>query len=238
MKTLILCGGRGTRLREHTETLPKVLVEIGGRPILWHIMQIYASQSLADFVLATGYLGGKVSEYFLSREASDKQPGVAMQFIDTGQETNTGGRVAKCKSHLDQETFCVTYGDCVADIDLGRLLAFHAAHGRIATITVIQPRLPFGVVSLGAGDSVARFEEKPRLDGWINGGFFVFNSEIFNYLTGDEMLENGPFERLSADGQLMAYRHEGFWACMDTYKENLELNHLWASGQAPWRVGF
>ena len=229
METVILCGGKGTRLRELTAAMPKVLVEIGGRPILWHIMKTYSHQGFSEFVLALGYLGDEVRRAF---ETTDE--GWTVDAVDTGQETQTGGRIARLQDHVHADTFFATYGDGVADIDLGRLLEFHRAHGRVATVTVVRPRLQFGLVEVDAGGQVQDFTEKPLFDGWINGGFFVFDRRVFDYLDDDSTLEREPMRRLAADGQLMAYRHEGFWACMDTYKDSVELNNAWASGEAPW----
>ncbi len=254
MQTVILCGGRGTRLREYTEALPKVLVEVGGRPILWHIMRGYAHRGFNDFVLALGYLGDRVKEYFLDyhgwrgrdlwlRLGSQNPPEVVGQredwsiiFADTGPETNTGGRLKRIQRYLREGTFFATYGDGLSDLDHQHLLEFHRSHGRIATVTVVRPRLTFGIVELDGGHRVARFSEKPQLDSWINGGFFVFDERVFEYLGEDSVLEREPLERLAADGELMAYRHEGFWACMDTYKDNVDLNNAWACGRAPWRT--
>jgi len=254
MQTVILCGGRGTRLREYTEALPKVLVEVGGRPILWHIMRGYSHHGFNDFVLALGYLGDRVKEYFLDhhgwrgrdlylRLGAQAPPEIVAQredwsiiFADTGLETNTGGRLKRVQRYVREKTFFATYGDGLSDLDYRHLLEFHRSHGRIATVTVIRPRLTFGVVQLDGGHRVARFSEKPQLDSWINGGFFVFDERVFDYLGGESVLEREPMERLAADRELMAYRHEGFWACMDTYKDNVDLNNAWASGRAPWRI--
>jgi glucose-1-phosphate cytidylyltransferase len=229
---VILCGGRGTRLRERTESVPKALVEIGGRPILWHVIQIYAAQGFDCFLLATGYMGEAVEEF----AAAERWPqGVRVECVDTGLDTPTGGRVAALGQQLGDETFCVTYADGVADIDLGALLDFHREQGATATVTVVRPSLQWGVAELD-GDAVAGFVEKPRSEHWINGGFFCFEPGVFDYLGPDSVLEREPLERLAADGQLRAYRHEGFWDCMDTYKDAVVLNDLWASGRATWRL--
>jgi glucose-1-phosphate cytidylyltransferase len=229
---VILCGGRGTRLRERTESVPKALVEIGGRPILWHVIQIYAAQGFERFVLATGYMGEAVAEF----AAGERWPeGVRVECVDTGLDTPTGGRVAALADRLAGESFCVTYADGVADIDLGALLDFHREQGALGTITVVRPNLQWGVAEL-AGDSVAGFVEKPRSEHWINGGFFCFEPGIFDYLDPDSVLERAPLERLATDGELRAYRHEGFWDCMDTYKDAVVLNDLWAGGRAAWRI--
>ena len=255
MKTVILCGGRGTRLREYTETIPKVLVEVGARPILWHIMKGYAYYDYTEFVVALGYLGDRIKQYFLDyhrwkghdlhlRLGSNGSPELLgadqedwlLTFVDTGPDTNTGGRIRRVRSHLQDDVFFVTYGDGVSDLDLRRLEEFHRSHGRIATVTVVRPKLNFGVLEVDAERRVTQFNEKPCLDGWINGGFFVFDSRVFDYLEADSVLEREPMERLAADGQLMAYQHRGFWACMDTYKDNVDLNAAWSSGAAPWRT--
>lgn len=230
---LILCGGRGTRLRERTESVPKALVEIGGKPILWHVIEIYAAQGFERFLLATGYLGGMVEEFVAAEEWPE---GVVVECVDTGLDTPTGGRIKLLADRLGDERFCATYADGVADVDLGALLDFHAGHGDLATVTVVQPHLPWGVAELDGADRVERFVEKPRGERWINGGFFCFEPGALDYLAPDSVLERRPLERLAADGQLHAYRHEGFWDCMDTYKDAVVLNDLWASGEAPWRI--
>jgi glucose-1-phosphate cytidylyltransferase len=229
---VILCGGRGTRLRERTESVPKALVEIGGRPILWHVIQIYAAQGFDRFLLATGYMGEAVAEF----AAGERWPeGVRAEAVDTGLDTPTGGRVAALGERLGDESFCVTYADGVADIDLGAQLEFHRAHGSLATVTVVQPDLQWGVAELD-GDRVAGFVEKPRSEHWINGGFFCFEPAALAYLDAASVLEREPLARLAAEGQLRAFRHEGFWDCMDTYKDAVTLNDLWAGGEAPWRI--
>jgi len=229
---VILCGGRGTRLRERTESVPKALVEIGGRPILWHVVQIYAAQGFDRFLLATGYMGEAVEEF----AADERWPeGVRVECVDTGLDTPTGGRVAALSERLAGGTFCVTYADGVADVDLAALLEFHAGHGARATVTVVRPNLQWGVAELD-GDEVAGFVEKPRSEHWINGGFLCFEPEALGYLGPESVLEREPLERLAAEGQLRAYRHEGFWDCMDTYKDAVVLNDLWSAGRAPWRI--
>jgi glucose-1-phosphate cytidylyltransferase len=229
----ILCGGRGTRLREHSQELPKPLVEIGGRPIVWHVMRLYAAHGFERFVLATGYRGDAIAA-FAAAEAWPQ--GVSVDCVDTGVDTNTGGRIGRLRERLaGEETFCVTYADGVADIDLAALLAFHGAHGAQATMTVVRPRLQFGVTEL-SGDRVSGFHEKPRSEHWINGGFFCFGAAVLDRLGEDSVLEREPLEGLAAAGELRAYRHEGFWECMDTYKDAVALNDLWAAGTAPWRM--
>jgi glucose-1-phosphate cytidylyltransferase len=229
---VILCGGRGTRLRERTESVPKALVEIGGRPILWHVVRIYAAQGFDRFLLATGYMGEAVAEF----AAAERWPeGVRVECLDTGLDTPTGGRVRAAAERLGHERFCVTYADGVADVDLGALLEFHRGHGALATVTVVRPDLQWGVAEL-RGDEVTGFVEKPRSEHWINGGFLCFEPGVLDYLAEDSVLEREPLARLAAGGELRAFRHEGFWDCMDTYKDAVVLNDLWTAGRAPWRV--
>lgn len=230
---VILCGGRGTRLREHAEALPKPLVEVGGRPILWHVMQLYLVQGLGHFILCTGYKGELIERFVAD---CDWPASVTVDCVDTGLETPTGGRIKLVQDRLGEGTFCATYADGVADIDLAELLDFHARSEATATMTVVQPELPFGVADLD-GDGVVRgFREKPRSDHWVNGGFFCFEPGIFEHLTVDSVLEREPLERLAVAGRLQAYRHTGFWDCMDTYKDTIELNDRWARGEAPWKL--
>ena len=212
--------------------MPKALVEIGGRPILWHVIQIYAAQGFDRFLLATGYMGEAVAEF----AAAERWPqGVEVEAIDTGLDTPTGGRIAALAGHLDGERFCATYADGVADVDLGEQLDFHDGHGALATVTVVQPNMQWGVAELH-GDRVAGFVEKPRSEHWINGGFFCFEPGVLDYLRPESVLEREPLARLAADGQLRAYRHEGFWDCMDTYKDAVVLNDLWTDDRAAWRI--
>jgi glucose-1-phosphate cytidylyltransferase len=231
---VILCGGRGTRLRERTETVPKALVEIGGRPILWHVIGIYASQGFERFLLATGYLGEAVKTFV----AGEEWPGLSVECVDTGADTPTGGRLALLGDRLGTERFCVTYADGVADVDLEALLRFHAEQGALATMTVVRPHLQWGVAEIGEDGRVDGFVEKPRSEHWINGGFFCFEPEAISYLDETSVLEREPLARLAAHGQLCAHRHHGFWDCMDTYKDAVILNDLWASGEAPWATRF
>jgi glucose-1-phosphate cytidylyltransferase len=229
---VILCGGRGTRLRERTESVPKALVEIGGRPILWHVIQIYAAQGFERFFLATGYMGEAVAEF----AAAERWPqGVRVECVDTGLDTPTGARVRALGERLKGEAFCVTYADGVADVDLGALVEFHREHGALASVTVVRPHLQWGVAELD-GDDVTGFVEKPRSEHWINGGFFCFEPGVLDYLDEDSVLERKPLSRLAGDGELRAFRHEGFWDCMDTYKDAVVLNDLWTAGRAPWRI--
>jgi glucose-1-phosphate cytidylyltransferase len=229
---VILCGGRGTRLQEHSQAIPKPLVEIGPMPIVWHVIQLYAVQGFTRFLLATGYRGELIEEFVASHEWPD---GVRVECVDTGLETQTGGRIKLLEGSLaGEESFCVTYADGVADIDLQALLDFHAGHGALASMTVVRPELQFGVTELEPDGRVRGFREKPRSEHWINGGFFCFQAPVLDYLERDSVLERAPLERLAAEGQLRAHRHEGFWECMDTYKDAVALNDLWASGDAPW----
>jgi glucose-1-phosphate cytidylyltransferase len=222
---VILCGGRGTRLQEHTAAIPKPLVEIGGRPIVWHVVQLYAVQGFRRFILATGYKGELIERFVADCPWPE---GVRVECVDTGLETPTGGRIKRLEDRLaGEERFCATYSDGVADIDLGAL----------ASMTVVRPELQFGVTELdGADGRVLGFREKPRSEHWINGGFFCLQRDALRYLQPDSVFERGPLERLAAEGELRAYRHEGFWECMDTYKDAVALNDLWASGQVPWRL--
>ena len=214
--------------------MPKPLVEIGGRPIVWHVIRLYAAQGFRRFLLATGYKGEMIERF----AAAERWPqGVSVECIDTGLDTQTGGRIKLLEPQLaDAEVFCATYADGVADIDLAALLAFHAGHGALATMTVVRPTLQFGVTELAGDGRVTGFREKPRSDHWINGGFFCFRAGVLEHLGVDSVLERAPLEHLAAAGELRAHRHEGFWECMDTYKDAIALNDLWASGEAPWRL--
>jgi glucose-1-phosphate cytidylyltransferase len=256
MKIVMLCGGQGMRLREETEFRPKPMLEIGGRPILWHIMKIYATFGYDDFVLCLGYRGNVIKEYFLNYEAMNNDFTICLggkheidfqsahgeqdfrvTLVDTGLPTNTGGRIKRVARYLDADSFMVTYGDGVADIDIQRLLAFHKAHGRLATLTTVRPYSRFGVLNLDDSGQVLNFAEKPQVDGWVNAGFFVFERRILDYLGGDEsILETDALFQLARQGQLMAYRHDGFFYAMDTYREYRYLNDLWERGEAPWRI--
>ena len=257
MDVIILCGGLGTRLREETEFRPKPLVEIGGRPILWHIMKVFGHQGLRDFILALGYKGNLIKEYFLNYEAMNNDVEVqlgarasikylgehdeqdySVKLVDTGLSAMTGARVARVQRHVRGERFMVTYGDGLADIDLGKLIAFHTAHKRLATVTTVRVAGRFGVIEAADEGQVTRFREKPTEDNWISAGYFVFERGVFDYLTpSDEcVLEKEPLERLARDGQLMAYRHLGEFQPMDTYRDHVALNELWARGKAPWKI--
>jgi len=256
MKVVILCGGQGTRLREETEYRPKPLVEVGGRPVLWHIMKLFASHGLNDFVLCLGYRGSMIKEYFLNYEAMNNdftinlgarheiayhgahgEQGFRVTLADTGLDSMTGGRVRRIKRYVDNENFIVTYGDGLSNVDIGALLKYHSSHGKLATVTAVRPTSRYGILDMDASGAVARFAEKPQVDGWVNAGFFVFSPKIFDLLHGDDtVLEREPLERLAAEGQLVAYRHPGFFFAMDTYREYLYLNDLWNQGKAPWKV--
>jgi len=232
VQTVILCGGKGTRLGSWGERVPKPLLPVGEHPILWHIMKIYAAYEHSDFVLCLGHLAAKFEEFARSPAASDWN----ITLLETGLDTPTGGRVKKVESSIDGDDFFVTYGDGVADIDLTALLDYHRSHGRIATVTSARPQSAFGIMHIAEDGRVTAFDEKPIMSDWVNGGFFVIRREVFRYLEPDSVLERAPLERLAAEGELMAYRHHGFWTCMDTYKDNLYLNECWESGQARWKI--
>ncbi len=237
MRTVVLCGGRGTRLDALGKAVPKALVEIGGKPIIWHLINVYAAAGFTDFALCTGYLGDLIRNYFDGPELSDTLPfaDVRVEMFDTGPDTNTGGRIAAIKDSLaEEERFFVTYGDGLSDIDVKALLDFHLSHGKKATLTSVRPNSTFGVLDISADGAVEQFREKPKLDVWINGGFFVFERSVLDILEPDSVLEREPLERLAAEGDLMAYRHDGFWKCMDTFKDSLEFNELWEA-DAPWK---
>jgi glucose-1-phosphate cytidylyltransferase len=229
---VILCGGRGTRLQEHSQAVPKPLIEVGERPIVWHVIQMYLAHGFRRFLLLTGYL----AEHMEAFAAASSWPADAhLTCLETGTDTPTGERLRRAARALGEESFCLAYADGVADIDLTRLLDYHRAHGLTATMAVVQPRLPFGVAHLDGDGSVLGFSEKPRSELWVNAGFFCFQREALEVLEPGSTLEREPLEALAAAGQLRAFRHEGFWECMDTYKDWLTLNELWANGRAPWR---
>ncbi|MFN0006572.1 MAG: glucose-1-phosphate cytidylyltransferase [Planctomycetota bacterium] len=230
MKVLILAGGAGTRLAEETRLRPKPMVEIGGRPILWHVMSIYARAGFSEFVVASGYKGEEIERWSHSLDEAWQ-----VDVVDTGPETMTGGRILRLRPRLGQGTFLTTYGDGLADLDVRELVRFHRAHGKLATVTAVRPPSRFGALALD-GERVREFSEKPQAgEGWINGGFFAFEPGVFDYLAGDEtILERDPLERLAREGQLMAFRHAGFWQPMDTLREKRILEDLWSSGRAPW----
>ncbi len=254
MKVVILAGGLGTRLSEETELKPKPMVEIGGRPILWHITKHYASFGHKEFFVALGYKGEAIKRFFLDYQSlsgsmtidladgrvnvhSRDCEGWTVHLMDTGMETNTGGRVKRLEPWLKEEPFMLTYGDGVCDLDVNDLLKFHRSHGRVATITAVRPPSRFGGLVFD-GDLVKEFTEKPQIgEGWINGGFMVFEPSVFDYLRGDEdSLEADALEQLARAGELAAYRHERFWQCMDTLRDKRFLESLWQEGRAPWKV--
>jgi len=255
VKAVILAGGLGTRLAEETQVRPKPMVEIGGQPILWHIMKAYSVHGINDFVICCGYRGYVIKEYFanyflhmsnVTFDMTENQMEVHEQhvepwrvtLVDTGDETQTGGRLSRVTPYLDRdETFCFTYGDGVADVDVKKSIEFHNSHGCLATVTAVQPPGRFGALLLD-GESVTGFSEKPRGDGGlINGGFFVLESGCLELIEGDETVwEEGPLRRLAADGQLRAFRHDGFWQPMDTLRDRHYLERLWVSGEAPWKT--
>jgi glucose-1-phosphate cytidylyltransferase len=232
-RVVILCGGRGTRLTGQNGTIPKPLVEIGGRPILWHVLQIYLAQGFRRFLLLTGYKADLIEEFAASERWPD---GTDMRCLPTGLDTPTGGRLHRAAEALAGERFCATYADGVADIDLRALLDAHVNSGALATMTVVRPDLPFGIAELNGEGVVRRFVEKPRSEHWVNGGFFCFEPPALALIGPDDVLERAPLERLAAAGQLRAFRHRRFWDCMDTYKDAALLNDLWADGRAPWKL--
>lgn len=254
MKVAILAGGFGTRLSEETDTKPKPMVQIGGREILWHIMQGYAHYGLNEFVIALGYKGESIKRYFLDYRQLNSSltvslatgaasvhdgecPDWTVHLVDTGRDTMTGGRLKRLADWVHDGTFMMTYGDGVGNVDIRRLLAFHRAHGRLATVTAVRPPARFGGLEFD-GDYVSRFTEKPQIgEGWINGGFFVLEPQVLDYIPGDAtMWEHEPLERLAEERQLVAYRHEAFWQSMDTLRDVRLLESLWQSDQAPWKV--
>jgi len=255
MKAILLAGGLGTRLREETEFRPKPMVEIGGRPILWHIMKNLSIQGITDFIIATGYKSDMVKDYFLNYEVWNNDFTIelgkkdSLTFHDahqegdwqvtlayTGEETMTGGRVFKTARYLTDETFLVTYGDGLADIDIAALKATHLAAGTLATVSTVQPLSRFGLMDVNDQGIVQRFREKPVMDGWVNIGFFLMEPRVIDYLDDNAVLEEKPLVELAAARQLSTYRHQGFWQPMDTYRESIMLNELWESGQAPWKT--
>ncbi|HWP39581.1 MAG TPA: glucose-1-phosphate cytidylyltransferase [Tepidisphaeraceae bacterium] len=254
MKVAILAGGMGTRIAEETDIKPKPMVEIGGRPILWHIMQHYSYYGFNEFVIALGYKGEYIKRYMVDFGLAEsdltvdiasgdvlrhgnRRPDWTVDLVDTGLHTMTGGRIKRLRPYLNGSTFMLTWGDGVSDVNLKELLAFHRRHGKLATVTAVRPPARFGHMVFD-GDRVKEFSEKPQAsEGWINGAFFVLEPGIFDYIEGDQTAwEREPMERLARDGQLMAYRHTGFWQCMDTLRDKRLLESLWESGQAPWKL--
>jgi glucose-1-phosphate cytidylyltransferase len=256
MKAVILAGGLGTRISEETDSKPKPMIEIGGKPILWHIMKIYSSHGVNDFVVCCGYKGYVIKEYFANYflHMSDvtfdiqnnnmhihqnKSEPWTVSLVDTGEETMTGGRLKRVKDYLkDESEFCFTYGDGVSDVNIGKLIKHHKKHGKKATLTATRPQGRFGAIKIGFDNMINKFEEKPEGDqSWINGGFFVLNPSVIDIIDSDfTSWENEPLSKLAKDGQLSAYIHDGFWQPMDTLREKNKLNELWISGKAPWKV--
>ncbi len=252
MKVIILAGGFGTRLSEYTETIPKPMVRVGGRPILWHVMKRYAKYGYVDFHLALGYKAEVIKEYFLHYRSLNSDFTVDLgsgeikahqtekidwnvTLVHTGQESMTGGRVKRMQPFIGNEPFLLTYGDGVADIDIDELVRFHQSHGKMVTVSAVHPAARFGELDMNEG-VVSSFKEKPQMaQGWINGGFFVIEPEFFNFIDGDKtILERDPLEKVAEMGELMAYRHDGFWQCMDTKRDRDSLEELWQTGDAPW----
>jgi glucose-1-phosphate cytidylyltransferase len=255
MKVLILAGGFGTRLSEETEIRPKPMVEIGGKPILWHIMKIYSHYGFNDFVILLGYKGYYIKEYFANYylHQSDVTIDLAtgrievlnsssepwkVTLLDTGLNTMTGGRIKRAKTIVENETFMLTYGDGVGDVNILELLKFHKSHGKAITVTAAQPEGRFGALDIGENSIVKAFQEKPKGDGaWVNAGFFVCEPKVFDYIEGDStVFEKEPLQKLAEDGELYAFKHKGFWKPMDTLRDKLELQKLWDSGKAPWKI--
>ncbi len=254
MKAVLLAGGLGTRIREETEFRPKPMVEVGGRPILWHIMKNLSGYGITEFIVATGYKSSMIKEYFLNYEAQSNDFTVELGNRDslvfhgahdeaswqvtvafTGDDTMTGGRVFRAAKYLDDEPFLVTYGDGLANVDIDALREFHTRSGTLATVTTVQPTSRFGVLDVGDGGEVTQFREKPTLDGWINIGFIIFQPQALSYFDADCVLEQGPLVDLAGARQLSAFRHDGFWQPMDTFRESKLLNDLWSSDDAPWK---
>lgn len=255
MKVVILAGGKGTRFADYPEKVPKPLALIGNKPILWHIMRTYAHFGFKDFIICLGYKGDLIKKYFIeykswkNKDVSINTGSNAMilcedtaeddwniTLVDTGLDTSTGGRVKKVAKYIDTEEFFLTYGDGVSDINLNELLSFHHAQKKIGTLTAVNPESQFGIVELDDNNLVKEFKEKPKLNKWINGGFFVFKKEFLNILTEDDILEKKSLEMLAVQKQLAAYKHQGFWRCMDTFKDYQVLNDLWKENNAPWEV--
>jgi glucose-1-phosphate cytidylyltransferase len=255
MKVAILAGGVGSRIQEETEVKPKPMVEIGGRPMLWHIMKLYAHFGFNDFVIGLGYKGDYIKRWMIEYSSLQGDLRVSLKdgqvrilegdredwtvaLVDTGLSTMTGGRIKRLAPHMDNKTFMLTWGDGVADLDVNRLLDFHRSHGKLATVTAVRPPARFGSMTLDGDGGVTTFSEKPQLgEGWINGAFFVLEPGVLDYVADDmTQWEREPLERLAADGQLMAYRHESFWQCMDTLRDKVLLEQLWASERPPWKI--
>jgi glucose-1-phosphate cytidylyltransferase len=255
MKVVILAGGLGTRITEETVVRPKPMVEIGGNPILWHIMKIYSHYGFNDFIICLGYKGYLIKEYFSNYFLHQSDVTIDMKenrlhvhdckaehwrvtLVDTGQSTMTGGRLKRIRKYIGEETFMMTYGDGIGNTDIRQLIEFHRKHGKLATITAVQPGGRYGALDLDAASNVLSFLEKPKSDSaWVNGGFFVLEPAVLDYIKGDDTIwEKEPLETLSAEGQLLAYRHDHFWKCMDTLRDKVELENLWNLGTPPWRI--
>ena len=255
MKVAILAGGLGTRLREETDLLPKPMVKVGGKPMIWHIMKTYANSELKDFVICSGYKGEVIKEYFREFQSFNSDFTVTLgskanieyhdnfeeekwkvTVAETGLNSMTGGRLFKARKYLTSGTFMCTYGDGVSNINIKKLLEFHKSHGKIATISTVRPETRFGILDIDSDNLVKSFREKPQSDSWVNAGYFVFEEKIFDYLDENSVLENEPFSQLAKDNQMHAFHHNGFWQPMDTYREFKLLNDLWDSGKAPWKV--
>ncbi len=254
MRAVILAGGLGTRLREETEYRPKPMVEIGGKPILWHIMKSLSSQGINEFIICLGYKGDMIKDFFINYEARTHDISVRIgeskaiiqhpnseienwnvTLADTGQETMTGGRIHQIKKYVGGEKFLCTYGDGLADINIQDLIKFHDAHGKIATVTAVRPTTRFGAMQIDDENTVTEFSEKPRAEKWVNGGYFIFDPQVFRFLDDNCILEKEPLEKLAKLDELKAYQHEGFWQPMDTYRESQDLNELWSKNNAPWK---
>ena len=257
MKVVILCGGKGTRMREETEFRPKPMVDIGGKPVLWHIMKRYAHFGFHDYILCLGYRSNYIKDYFLNYEAMNndctitlgsshqityheqhKESDFRVTLAETGLETMTGGRIKRVAKYVDDDTFLLTYGDGLCDVDIAKVLAFHKAHGKLMTVTSVRPASRFGILEIGENNRVDSFFEKPQLDGWISAGYFVCNRKVFDYIDADDSItfEREPMERLAHEGQLVAYKHDGFFYAMDTFREYQYLNEVWDEGKAPWKI--
>lgn len=257
LEVVILCGGMGTRLKEETEFKPKPLVNIGGKPILWHIMKIYSHYGFNDFVLCLGYKGDMIRRYFLEYESqmhdftlnlknrsiksydAETLPDWNITFAETGLKSETGSRIKKIEKYISGDRFFLTYGDGVSNVNIAELLEFHKAHGKIGTVTTVRPSTRFGNLTINENNTVTDFSKKTLMhEGWIDGGFFVFNKEIFNYVSESEdcMLEGKPLDDLVKNNQFMAFKHNGFWQCMDTYRDHVYLNEVYNSGNVPWKL--
>lgn len=256
MKVVLLAGGYGTRIAEETSIKPKPMVEIGGKPILWHIMKIYSHYGFNEFVILLGYKGYFIKEYFANYFLHQSDITIDMQtnkmevhnntsepwkvtLVDTGLDTMTGGRIKRAQSYIGNETFLLTYGDGISDIDIAKSVAFHKAHGKAVTMTAIQPEARFGNLDIDDNENIKKFIEKPKSEaGWINGGFFICEPKVFEYLSENEecVFEQGPLQKLALDGNMVAYKHSGFWQPMDTLRDNQKLNRLWRENKAPWKV--